>query len=142
MHVGVRRITPNLSTVFSSEATLRSFRFFVIENTEDGLRRPLVLQDDGAAQERMVLSVPPEKWEAFNALCAAESVEATILGEFVPTGRLQLKYDDTIVADLDMEFRHDGRPPLEARETAHCSSQLGVGRPFSFRNAGLKSFDW
>ena len=64
------------------------------------------------AQERMVLSVPPENWEAFHDLCAAESVEATVIGKFVPTQRLGLKYNDHSVADLSMEFLHDGRPPI------------------------------
>jgi phosphoribosylformylglycinamidine synthase len=64
------------------------------------------------AQERMVLSVPPEKWEEFEALCAAEGVEATILGKFVPTGRLVLKYHEHEVANLSMEFLHGGRPPI------------------------------
>jgi phosphoribosylformylglycinamidine synthase len=64
------------------------------------------------AQERMVLSVGEEQWQEFEALCRAEGVEATILGKFVPTGRLQLKYGDRQVADLSMEFLHDGRPPV------------------------------
>jgi len=64
------------------------------------------------AQERMVLSVPPDKWDAFHALCTSEGVEATIIGQFVPTGRLQLKYDGHEVANLSMEFLHNGRPPV------------------------------
>ena len=53
------------------------------------------------AQERMVLAVPPESWNEFSALCAAEEVEATIIGRFVPTGRLALlTYRDQQVADL------------------------------------------
>jgi phosphoribosylformylglycinamidine synthase len=64
------------------------------------------------AQERMVLSVPPDKWPAFESLCGSEGVEATIIGKFVPTGRLQLKYHDQSVADLSMEFLHNGRPPV------------------------------
>ena len=40
------------------------------------------------AQERMVLAVPPEKWPELIALCASEGVEATVIGQFVPTGRL------------------------------------------------------
>jgi len=62
------------------------------------------------AQERMVLAVPPEKWEALSALAASEGVEATVIGTFVPTGRLVLKYGDHQVADLTMQFLHDGRP--------------------------------
>ncbi|MBM4002120.1 MAG: phosphoribosylformylglycinamidine synthase subunit PurL [Planctomycetes bacterium] len=64
------------------------------------------------AQERMVLSVPPESWPEFHALCAAEDVEATILGRFVPTGRLKLLYEGQEVGDLSMEFLHGGRPPV------------------------------
>jgi phosphoribosylformylglycinamidine synthase len=64
------------------------------------------------AQERMVLSVPPHHWEELRALCESEGVEVTVIGEFVPTGRLQLKYDGNLVADLDMKFLHGGRPPV------------------------------
>jgi len=64
------------------------------------------------AQERMVLSVPPANWEEFQRLCQSEGVEATIIGKFVPTGRLQLKYNAVEVADLSMTFLHQGRPPV------------------------------
>ncbi len=64
------------------------------------------------AQERMVCAVPEEKWDQFHQLCASEGVEATVLGRFTPTGRLQLKYKDELVADLSMEFLHEGRPPV------------------------------
>ena len=64
------------------------------------------------AQERMVFSVPTEKWDELSALCASEGVEATAIGKFVPTGRLVLKYGDHQVADLSMQFLHDGRPPV------------------------------
>ena len=64
------------------------------------------------AQERMVLSVPPKNWPAFQALCAAEGVEASAIGEFKDDHRLLLKYQDQVVGDLAMEFLHDGRPPV------------------------------
>lgn len=64
------------------------------------------------AQERMVVSVAPEKWEAFKKLADQEDVEATLLGKFVDTGRLVLKYREHQVADLSMEFLHGGRPPV------------------------------
>lgn len=64
------------------------------------------------AQERMVLAVPEGKWNALSSLCASENVEATVIGQFVPTGRLVLKYDNRQVADLAMTFLHDGRPPV------------------------------
>jgi phosphoribosylformylglycinamidine synthase len=62
------------------------------------------------SQERMVLSVPPEKWEQLRKLCASEDVEAAILGTFEATGQLRLTYRGQTVADVSMHFLHDGRP--------------------------------
>ena len=64
------------------------------------------------AQERMVFSVPDDKWPEMKALCDSEGVEATVIGRFVPTGRLIMTYDGTQVCDLTMAFMHDGRPPV------------------------------
>jgi len=64
------------------------------------------------AQERMVLAVPEEKWPELADLCGSEGVEATVIGRYVPTGRLALHYQDHPVADLSMEFLHHGRPPV------------------------------
>lgn len=64
------------------------------------------------AQERMVLSVPPENWPALQALCQSESVEATVLGHFTGDQQLQLRYHGQTVGHLDLGFMHDGRPPV------------------------------
>jgi phosphoribosylformylglycinamidine synthase subunit PurSL len=64
------------------------------------------------AQERMVLAVPEDKWQELDSLCQSENVEATVIGRFVPTGRLQLKYQGQQVADLEVRFLHKGRPPV------------------------------
>ena len=64
------------------------------------------------AQERMVLAVPEENWAALAQLCASESVEATVIGRFVPSGKLTLRYEGETVGELDMQFLHDGRPPV------------------------------
>jgi phosphoribosylformylglycinamidine synthase len=64
------------------------------------------------AQERMVLAVPPEKSAALRELCEIHQVEATDLGCFTDTGRLRLTYDGVEVADLSMEFLHEGLPAL------------------------------
>ena len=69
------------------------------------------------AQERMVLAVPPEKWPALRELCEREDVEATELGRFVDSGKLTLTYHGELVADLSMDFLHEGRPPV-VREAA------------------------
>ncbi len=71
------------------------------------------------AQERMVFSVPDDKWPEMKALCDSEDVEAVVLGRFVPTGRLVLKYNDTVVCDLPMSFMHNGRPPV-VREAVYA----------------------
>jgi phosphoribosylformylglycinamidine synthase len=83
------------------------------------------------AQERMVLAVPPEQVATLLALCAAEDVEATDIGEFDGTAKLTLLYETaspaenapnlienrkskiengTVVAEMDMRFIHDGIP--------------------------------
>ena len=64
------------------------------------------------AQERMVLAVPPDRWQDLAELCEAEMVEATVLGTFVKSGRLTLRYEGQVVGDLAMEFLHEGRPPV------------------------------
>ncbi len=64
------------------------------------------------AQERMVLAVPPENWEAFERLCASEGVEAVAFGRFTTDKRLRLFYHDEQVGNVAMSFLHDGRPPV------------------------------
>ena len=64
------------------------------------------------AQERMVLSVPPEKWDRLKELCESEGVEVTRIGVFEPTGNLRLTYAGEDVGELSMHFLHDGRPPV------------------------------
>lgn len=64
------------------------------------------------AQERMVLAVPETRWPELESLCKSEGVESTVIGRFEPTGRLLLRYAGEQVADLDMKFLHDGRPPV------------------------------
>src|SRR3954467_1831149 len=64
------------------------------------------------AQERMVLAVPEKNWQALDELCRSENVEATVIGRFVPSGRLHLYYKENCVADLEMQFLHKGRPAV------------------------------
>ncbi len=80
------------------------------------------------SQERMVLSVPRDKWHELQALCASEDVEAAALGVFEETGRLKLAYQGNIVADLNMHFLHDGRPTV--KKTAEWSAPVqAMGGP-------------
>jgi len=62
------------------------------------------------AQERMVLSVPKNKLKELIKLFESENVEATVLGEFTNTGRLECYYKGTKICDLSMEFMHEGVP--------------------------------
>ncbi len=88
------------------------------------------------AQERMVLAVSENHWPELESLCRSENVEATVIGQFVPSGRLQLYYHEHRVADLDMHFLHKGRPPvvrnavfekrpLEQLRIAECGLRTG-----------------
>ena len=76
------------------------------------------------AQERMVLAVPEDNWDKLRELCASEDVEATVLGRFEATGRLRLRYRAHEVADLDMHFLHNGRPPVIRQATESPSPSL------------------
>lgn len=64
------------------------------------------------AQERMVLSVPPDKIDDIIKVFSDEDVEATVVGEFTDTGRLHLMYEGVTVGDIEMEFLHDGVPKI------------------------------
>lgn len=64
------------------------------------------------AQERMVLAVPPEHWDRFRELCAAEGIEASAIGKYGNEGRLTLTFQGEIVGEVSMSFLHDGRPQV------------------------------
>jgi phosphoribosylformylglycinamidine synthase II len=69
------------------------------------------------AQERMVISVPPEHIDEILEIFQSEDVEATVIGAFTDTKRLHLTYQGETVADLDMEFLHHGVPRPQRRAT-------------------------
>ncbi len=64
------------------------------------------------AQERMVLAVPVESLPALVRLCETYQVEWSDIGEFLPTGRLEVVYAGEPVVALDNDFLHHGRPQL------------------------------
>ncbi len=68
------------------------------------------------AQERMVLSVPPEKLDELIALAKQEDVEATAIGTFgTENQELVLHYRGNEVARMSMDFLHNGIPMPERR---------------------------
>ena len=84
------------------------------------------------AQERMVVAVPPENLEELMQICEAEVVEATVLGTFTDTHKLQVFYEGALVADLDMEFLHNGIPqPIKEAVWEPKSLASSVGIPAS-----------
>ncbi|MBX7255498.1 MAG: phosphoribosylformylglycinamidine synthase [Candidatus Hydrogenedentes bacterium] len=67
------------------------------------------------AQERMTLSVPPEHEAAFMDLAKRRAVEATVLGTFTNSGRLECYFENKRIAALDMNFLHDGVPRMHLK---------------------------
>jgi phosphoribosylformylglycinamidine synthase II len=62
------------------------------------------------AQERMVIAVKPENLEAITKIFDDENVESTVIGKFTSDKKLKLRYNGQQVAEIDMEFLHNGVP--------------------------------
>jgi phosphoribosylformylglycinamidine synthase len=67
------------------------------------------------SQERMTLAVAPKKIEEFLELCSRRDVEATVIGRFVASGKIHVRYAGKTVAYLDIDFVHQGLPELKLR---------------------------
>jgi len=80
------------------------------------------------AQERMTVAVAPAMLGEFLALAQRYEVEATALGEFTDTGRLEVRYGELEVADLPLAFLHDGVPlPVLHAELDAPSAVVATG---------------
>ncbi|MFA5260561.1 MAG: AIR synthase-related protein, partial [Candidatus Omnitrophota bacterium] len=64
------------------------------------------------SQERMVLAVGPQEVEKLLDVFRAENVEATVIGSFTGTGKLELFFRGQQVCDLEMAFLHNGLPDI------------------------------
>ncbi len=62
------------------------------------------------SQERMTLAVPESKVKDLISLMKRRGVEATIIGKFTSSGRAVVKYSDSVLMNMDMNFLHDGLP--------------------------------
>ncbi len=62
------------------------------------------------SQERMVLAVPESNWMRLLEICQTFDVEATNLGVFNDSGRLNLYYEDRLVGQFANDFLHEGIP--------------------------------
>ncbi len=80
------------------------------------------------AQERMVLAVPPKHLPRLNEICEEHNVELTVIGHFTGDGRLRVKYEGKTVADMDMDFVHEGwpRPTMRAEWKPPTTSSVEV----------------
>ncbi|MBU4376940.1 MAG: phosphoribosylformylglycinamidine synthase subunit PurL [Candidatus Omnitrophica bacterium] len=67
------------------------------------------------AQERMVLAVSPENIDEIKDVFEMENVEATVIGKFTSDKRLRLFYSGGKVADIDMDFLHNGLPDTKRK---------------------------
>ncbi|MBI2011882.1 phosphoribosylformylglycinamidine synthase [Candidatus Daviesbacteria bacterium] len=62
------------------------------------------------SQERMTLAVPKKNWKIFSKLMLKRGVEATIIGEFISSGKCQVFYKNKLIVDLSLNFLHNGLP--------------------------------
>lgn len=67
------------------------------------------------AQERMSLAVPQDKVDDLLALATRREVEATVIGRFEDSGRFRAFHNGELVADLSMDFLHEGCPRMELK---------------------------
>jgi phosphoribosylformylglycinamidine synthase II len=79
------------------------------------------------AQERMVVAVKPENLDAIMKIIAGENVEATVIGRFTDDKKLKLRFNGTVVGELDMEFLHNGVPKY-SRKAVWTSRKTEDGR--------------
>jgi len=75
------------------------------------------------AQERMVIAVKPENLKAIKKIFDDENVKSTVIGRFTDDKKLILRYKGQQVAEMDMDFLHDGVPKY-SRKALWKSPQL------------------
>lgn len=69
------------------------------------------------SQERMVVVSDPRYRNNIINICKKHDVLATVIGKFTGKNKLGLYYKDKQVADLDMNFLHNGCPKIEKTST-------------------------
>ena len=83
------------------------------------------------AQERLVLAVPDANLPRLQELADLWDVEVSVLGTFTGDGDLRVRYAGEIVADLPMEFLHDGLPRRHLSALWREPSQPATGPTIS-----------
>ncbi len=67
------------------------------------------------AQERMVIAIKPENLKAIKKIFDDENVESTVIGKFTSDKKLILRYNGQQVAEMGMDFLHDGVPKIRRK---------------------------
>jgi len=67
------------------------------------------------AQERMLLAVPEENVNEVLEIFRNENTEATVIGEFTGDKKLTLIFEGEKIAEIEMEFLHDGIPKVSRK---------------------------
>lgn len=80
------------------------------------------------SQERMVFSVSPENIDQMLDVFASENVEATVIGEFTGSKKLEIFFHDQQVCDLDMAFLYEGNPKI-TKKAVWCPKRHKDYRP-------------
>ncbi len=75
------------------------------------------------SQERMVLSIPQNKWKEFEELMKSRGVDAWEIGKFTDSGKCEIKFKGKTILDLDLEFLHEGLP-VRKQETRYKKQNL------------------
>ena len=92
------------------------------------------------AQERMVVSVAPGNVAELEALCTRHGVELADIGAFTGDGQIVVRSGDLVVASIDADFLHNGRPRRSmVAELPHPNRTDLIGRDVSDPIAALVS---
>jgi phosphoribosylformylglycinamidine synthase II len=79
------------------------------------------------AQERMVVAIAPEQLLHLAQRCRRVGVDVTDIGVFTGDGRIVVRCGGSVVADLDAEFLHGGRPQRRMRAARGLLDRSAVG---------------
>ena len=85
----------------------------------------------------MTIAVRPDDQGAFEALAALHEVEATAVATFTSTGMFHVRYNESTVAYLPIEFLHEGVPQLELESEWTPPVQESFVPPTSADHAAL-----
>ncbi len=67
------------------------------------------------SQERMSLSVPPNKINEFLLLAEKRNCQAVVIGDFHDRGSFDIYSKNELVASLDLDFLHESLPPMKLK---------------------------